>query len=201
MKYKTASAICALMCLSWLALASVGHAQSDCGTVLDCRATAAAANAQAAQYVQATRDSIRATAETIATERAEIAQATAQARAAQATQTAVALPTATALPTNTPQPIATATPGPTATPSVTPLPTATERPSALDRVVDRILTQPTPRPEGSAEPKTPWTTYLVWVLLALFALGMLKVIFGQVTTTLPPESLQAWRNDDEHNID
>ena len=189
MKYKTASAICALMCLSWLAWASVGYAQVDCGTIAQCRAVAAGADEQAKQFT-------RETAEAKQAER----QSTADARTAtaQAMPTTTSLPTVTPLPTNTPQSTATATPGPTLTPSATPLPTATERPSAIDRVVDRILTQPTPKPEGSTEPKTPWTTYLVWVLLALFAVAMLKVIFGQVTTVLPPEPPQAWRNDDEY---
>lgn len=186
-------ALVVITLLAALTMASHAVAQIDCATVEDCAAVAAAAKARGNVLAQQTAEARRATAEAIATERAEARRATAVAFSMEATQTAEAAPTVTPFPSSTALP--TQTPQPTATP----LPTATARPGPLDRIVDRLLAQPTqtPSPEGSAEPKTPVSTYLVWALLALFVVVMLKVIFGQVTTVLPPEPPQTWRNDDE----
>lgn len=167
-------------------------AQGDCATIEDCAAIAAAAKARGNVFAQQT---------------AEAKRATVAAARVQAKETADAAPTITPWPTMTPQTSATAQPSstPVLVPTVTPAPTAmplptaiaTNKPSALDRIVDRILAEPTAKREGTAP--TPWTTYLVLALLVLFVIGMMKVIFGQITTILPGGHRPTTREDDELN--
>lgn len=159
----------------------------SCGSISECKGIAVSANEQAKQYAQETAEVRR-----------QERQATADAR----TATAQAMPTVTPWPTPAPQATVTPMPIPTATqlPTLTPLPSATNRPSALDRLVDRVLAEPTVTTKREGAASTPWTTYLVLALLGLFALGMLKVIFGQTTTILPGRNPPATREDDELDI-
>ena len=91
----------------------------DCTTIPECAANIAGARARQSEF-------LRATAAVVATERAVIREATAQARAILATEAALsATATELARPTQTPRPTATGLPTATSLPTATPQPSAT----------------------------------------------------------------------------